>query len=178
MDGEQQVARWRCGPAAVSTLLGDIARVLPREGVAGPLPLQQRAFRLWDQILDLADGDPDLAPALAGAGHFAFAEGTDQGQWLAHTLRTVNTTPDIEHPDLVAQRAARSVQDPDALRILTRLVSNTGGKEDGRIDYRGHAVIRAAQDAVDASEPGTKGRAGLGRALGRHADDVERATAW
>ncbi|MFI1654755.1 hypothetical protein ACH4ZU_07400 [Streptomyces sp. NPDC020472] len=165
------------GPAAVSTLLGDIARFLPREDVAGPLPLHQRAFQLWDQVLDLADGNPDLADAVAGAGHFAFAEGVDQRQWLARTLRTVSIGPDIKFPDRVAQRAARSAQEPDALRILTVLVSLIGGDED-RIDYRRHAVIRAAQDAVDTSEPGTAGRSDLGQALGRYADDVERATAW
>ncbi|MFF0484854.1 hypothetical protein [Streptomyces sp. NPDC004435] len=70
------------GPAAVSTLLGDIAHFLPREDVAGPLPLQQRAFQLWDQVLDLAD-------AVTDAGHFVFAEGVDQRQWLARTLRTL-----------------------------------------------------------------------------------------
>lgn len=165
------------GPAAVSTLLGDIARFLPHEDPAGPLPLHQRAFQLWDLVLDLTDGDPGLADAVTGAGHFAFAEGTDQRQWLDRTLRTVNTNPSIEFPDRVAQRAARSAQEPDALRILTQLVRRTGGDDD-RIDYRRHAVIRAAQDAIDTSEPGTAGRADLGQALGRYADDVERATAW
>ncbi|MFE0774159.1 hypothetical protein [Streptomyces sp. NPDC058861] len=165
------------GPAAVSTLLGDIARILPLEDVAGALPLHQRAFRLWDQVLDLVDEDPALAPALVGAGHFAFAEGTDQGEWLARTLRTVASTPDIKCPDRVAQRAARSAQNPDALRILTTLVAGTG-RGQGQIDYRVHAVIRAAQDAVDTSEPGTEGRSDLGQALGRYANDVERATAW
>ncbi|MEV4560012.1 hypothetical protein AB0K51_23895 [Kitasatospora sp. NPDC049285] len=165
------------GPTAVSTLLGDIARALPREDVASPLPLHQRAFQFWDQVLDLADGDPDVAPALAGAGHFAFAEGIDQHQWLTRTLRTVTATPAIKYPDRVAQRAAHSAQDPDALRILTKLLSNTGGSN-GQIDYRAHAVVRAAQDAVDNSEPGTEGRADLGQALGHYAHDVERATAW
>ncbi|MFD7861462.1 hypothetical protein [Streptomyces sp. NPDC059783] len=164
------------GPAAVSTLLGDIARFLPREGAAGPL-LHQRAFKFWDQVLDLADGNPELADAVAGAGHFAFAHGIDQGQWLARTLRTVTIGADVEFPDQVAQRAARSPQEPDALRILTVLVSRIG-RDESRIDYRSHALIRAAQDAVDASEPGTAGRADLGQALGRNADDVERATAW
>ncbi|MEU4922351.1 hypothetical protein AB0G29_23730 [Streptomyces parvus] len=165
------------GPAAVSTLLGDIARALPLEEVAGPHPLHQRALQLWDQALDLVDGDPDLAPALVGIGHFAFAEGTDQHQWLTRTLRTVAATPDIKYPDRVAQRAARSAQNPDALRILTTLVAGTG-RSQGQIDYRAHAVIRAGQDAVDTSEPGTEGRADLGQALGRYANDVERATAW
>ncbi|MFD4245798.1 hypothetical protein ACFWP3_30020 [Streptomyces sp. NPDC058525] len=165
------------GPAAVSTLLGDIARVLPIEDVAGPLPLHQRALQFWDQALDLVDGVPALAPALVGIGHFAFARGTDQGQWLTRTLRTVTATPDIKYPDRVAQRAARSAQNPDALRILTTLVAGTGGSQ-GQIDYRAHAVIQAAQDAVDASEPGTEGRSDLGQALGRYANDVERSTAW
>ncbi|WP_329309281.1 hypothetical protein [Streptomyces microflavus] len=165
------------GPAAVSTLLGNIARALPLEDVAGPLSLHQRAFQLWDQALDLVDGEPALAPALVGIGHFAFAEGTDQHQWLTRTLRTVTATPKIKYPDRVAQRAARSAQDPDALRILTTLVAGTGGSQ-GQIDYRAHAVIRAAQDALDTSEPGTEGRADLGQALGRYANDVERATAW
>ncbi|MGW7063507.1 hypothetical protein ACWGHM_34105 [Streptomyces sp. NPDC054904] len=56
-------------------------------------------------------------------------------------------------------------------------MAGTGGSQ-GQIDYRAHAVIRAAQDAVDTSEPGTEGRADLGQALGRYANDVERATAW
>ncbi|MBK3582209.1 hypothetical protein JHN49_00180 [Streptomyces sp. MBT57] len=165
------------GPAAVSTLLGDIARGLPLEDVAGPHPLHQRALQLWDQALDLVDGDPTLAPALVGVGHFAFAEGIDQHQWLTRTLRTVAVTPDIKYPDRVAQRAARSAQNPDALRILTTLVAGTGGSQ-GQIDYRAHAVIRAAQDAVDTSEPGIEGRVDLGQALGRYANDVERAMAW
>ncbi|MER7851447.1 hypothetical protein ABTZ98_02665 [Streptomyces bacillaris] len=70
-----------------------------------------------------------------------------------------------------------SAQNPDAPRILTTLVAGTGGSH-GQIDCRAHAVIRAAQDAVDTSDPGTEGRADLGEALGRNANDVERATAW
>ncbi|MFJ1756568.1 hypothetical protein [Kitasatospora sp. NPDC088134] len=158
------------GPAAVSALLGGVARATPHKDDAGRL--HEHAFRLWDQVLELTDGAPGLVGALAGTGYFGFAEGLDQDRWLARTLRTVTANPGIEVPDRVAERAARSAQAPDALRILTALVSNPGTDF-----YSSHRVIAFAQNAVDASTPGTEGRAGLGQALGRYAHDVQRATA-
>ncbi|MGW7099262.1 hypothetical protein [Streptomyces sp. NPDC054838] len=162
------------GPRAASAILSDVARALPQKPET--ICLNERGLHLWDQVLHLVDEDPVWAPALEGAGHFAFAEGIDPAQWLPRALRTVMATASIEYADRTASRAARTPQAPEALRILTKLVA-LAGRSGSQDDYRVQAVIRHAQDAVDASEPGSEGRAELGQALGSYAHDVGRATA-
>ncbi|MFI6986589.1 hypothetical protein ACIBSV_49725 [Embleya sp. NPDC050154] len=160
------------GPEAVSTLLGDIARALPQDPGEGDL--HARGLTLWDEVLDLATGTPGVH--LGGAGHFAFAEGLDHERWLRRTLRTVTINPNILFPDHVAARAASSPHSPEAREILTRLLPLIG-MHGSRDDYRMLAVVGHAQAVLNASQPGSEGRAALGMALALHADDVDAATA-
>lgn len=167
-----EVADGDGGPEAVSTMLGDIARALPRD--PGENVLHERGLALWDQVLHLAAGTS--GPHLPGAGHFAFAEGLDHTQWLHRTLRTVMINPDILFPDRVAARAAGTPEASEARLILVRLLTlvDSPGHAD---NYRMTGVVQHAQAVLDASEPGSEGRAELGQALAMHADDVEAATA-
>ncbi|MEV6682163.1 hypothetical protein AB0N09_35680 [Streptomyces erythrochromogenes] len=167
-----EVADGEGGPEAVSTLLGDIARGLPRDPADNVL--HERGLALWDQVLDLAEATS--GPHLPGAGHFAFADGLTATQWLKRTLRTVMINPDILFPDQVAARAARTAEVYEARLILARLLTlvDSPGHAD---NYRMRGVVEHARAVLDAAEPGSEGRAELGQALALHADDVEAATA-
>ncbi|MFG2298705.1 hypothetical protein [Streptomyces sp. NPDC048603] len=110
---------------------------------------------------------------LLGAGHFAFVEGLDNTSWLDRTLRTVTINPDIAFPGRVAARAAKAPGHPAARKILPTLVDSLVHAA----DYRMAGVVQQAQAVLEASEAGSEGRADLGQALARHADDVEAATA-
>ncbi|MFF3538542.1 hypothetical protein ACFYXP_31950 [Streptomyces sp. NPDC002466] len=168
-----EVADGAGGPEAVSALLGDIARALPPD--SGKSGLHERGFAFWDQALSLAAGTSGVH--LRGAGHFAFAQGLDQDQWLRHTLRSVAINPDISFPDQIAARAARTPHRPEARQILTHLLPLVDRSLESRTDYRMLAVVQHARTVLDASESGSEGRAALGKALALHADDVEAATA-
>ncbi|MFE6274093.1 hypothetical protein ACFVQ9_35490 [Streptomyces goshikiensis] len=115
------------GAAAISRLLQAIALRTPSTGDARPFRQAEQAqvraaLALWRAALNA--GLP--AGALAGAGAFADAA-FDEEEWLQLMRSSADHSPALEHPDLVAERAAGGPGNQDALLLAAVLVTHPSG---------------------------------------------------
>ncbi|MCG7523825.1 hypothetical protein MHW47_05100 [Streptomyces sp. OfavH-34-F] len=161
------------GPPAISRLLGDAERLLPRTATPERAADVEQGVELWRGILAL--DLPGSAGHLHAAGNFAHTAALDNAVWLELTAQTLERTTDITRITAVARRAARHPDREAAHRILAALVvcdasvgSVTGSLRTTEIKNAGIALWQTSQ-------PGTPGRSELGQALARHYDFLEGA---
>ncbi|MFE5589508.1 hypothetical protein [Streptomyces sp. NPDC056549] len=93
------------GPAAISRLLGEAERLLPRTATPENASDVEHGVELWRDVLTL--DLPSSAGHLHEAGNFAYTAALDGAVWLELTAQTLERTTDITHITAVARRAAR-----------------------------------------------------------------------
>ncbi|KOV00668.1 hypothetical protein ADK91_25265 [Streptomyces sp. XY511] len=161
------------GPAAISRLLGEAARLLPSTATPEGAADVENGIELWRCVLAL--DLPSAAGHLRGAGNFAYAAVLDDAVWLELTAQTVERTTDITHFTAVARRAARHPGLEAAHRVLAVLVAAGDPDDFAMASFRTAEVKNAGITLWQASHPGTPGRTELGQALARHHDFLEGA---
>jgi hypothetical protein len=142
------------GAAAVSSILSSLASA-SRQWAARP-ELVERTCSLWSEALDAHLP----APALKGAGAFAYATAIEDETWLDLMDRTAAQTSTLDAAHAIAKRAAEHLGEPRAYRIATALLQV-------RLDaYRTAEVQTAADTLFTASAPDSSAeRVALQRAL-------------
>ncbi|MFE6977746.1 hypothetical protein [Streptomyces sp. NPDC057682] len=161
------------GPAAISRLLGEAERLLPRTATPENAVDVEQGVDLWRGVLAL--DVPGSAGHLRGAGNFAHAAALDDAVWLDLTAQTLERTTDITHITAVARRATRRPDLEAAHHILAVLVAAKDPDDSTIASYRTAEIKNAGVTLWQTSQPGTPGRTELGQALARHHDFLEGA---
>lgn len=161
------------GPAAISRLLGDAERLLPRTATPENAADIEHGVELWRGVLAL--DLPSSAGHLHGAGNFAHAAALDDAVWLELTAQTLKRTTDITNITAVARRAARHPGYEAAHQVLTVLVAADDPDDSASASFRTTEIKNAGITLWKTSQPGTPGRTELGQALARHHDFLEGA---
>ncbi|MEU7028988.1 hypothetical protein AB0A60_20140 [Streptomyces sp. NPDC046275] len=161
------------GPAALSRLLGDAERLLPRIATPERASDIEQGVELWRGVLAL--DLPGSAGHLHEAGNFAFTAVLDDAVWLELTAKTLERTTDITNITAVARRAARYPGHEAAHQILTVLVANNAPDDSAKAWFHTTEIKNAGITLWQTSQPGTPGRTELGHALARHYDFLEGA---
>ncbi|MEU9997531.1 hypothetical protein [Streptomyces sp. NPDC050848] len=161
------------GPAAISRLLGEAERLLPRTATPENAADVEHGVELWRGVLAL--GLPSSAGHLHDAGNFAHTAALDHAVWLELTAQTLERTTDITNITAVARRAARYPGREAAHQILAVLVAANDPDDSAMGSFRITEIKNAGIALWQTSRPGTPGRTELGHALARHHDFLEGA---
>ncbi|MFF6882665.1 hypothetical protein ACFY9F_05710 [Streptomyces sp. NPDC012421] len=161
------------GPAAISRLLGDAERLLPRTATPERASDIEHGVELWRGVLAL--DLPGSAGHLHDAGNFAYTAALDDTVWLELTAQTLQRTTDITRITAVARRAARHPGREAAHQILAVLVAADAPDDSARASFHITEIKNAGIALWQTSQPGTPGRTELGHALARHYDFLEGA---
>ncbi|WEH28068.1 hypothetical protein [Streptomyces sp. AM 3-1-1] len=161
------------GPAAISRLLGEAERLLPRTATPENAADVEQGVDLWRDVLAL--DVPGSSGHLHGAGNFAHAAALDDAVWLDLTAQTLERTTDITHITAVARRATRRPDLEAAHHVLAVLVAATNPGDSTIASFHAAEIEKAGITLWQTSQPGTPGRTELGQALARHHDFLEGA---
>ncbi|MFG2232281.1 hypothetical protein ACGFNX_20085 [Streptomyces sp. NPDC048723] len=161
------------GPAAISRLLGEAERLLPRTATPENAADVEHGVELWRGVLAL--DLPSSAGHLHGAGNFAHAAALDDAVWLELTAQTLERTTGITNITAVARRAARRPGLEAAHQVLAVLVAADAPDDSAMASFRTAEIKNAGIALWRTSQPGTPGRTELGQALARHHDFLEGA---
>ncbi|MCX4564262.1 hypothetical protein OHA02_49840 [Streptomyces phaeochromogenes] len=161
------------GPAAISRLLANAERLLPRTATPENTADVETAIALWRNVLAL--DLPGSAGHLQGAGNFAYTAALDDALWLELTAQTLKSTTDITNITAVARRAARHPGLEAAHHILAVLVAAENPENSPMAAFRTAEIKNAGIALWQTSQPGTPGRTDLGQALAYHYDFLEGA---
>ncbi|MEU3907965.1 hypothetical protein AB0F20_29845 [Streptomyces goshikiensis] len=161
------------GPPAISRLLGEAERLLPRTATPENAPDVEQGVELWRGVLALEL--PSSAGHLHGAGNFAHSAALDDAVWLELTAQTLQRTTDITNITAVARRAARRPGLEAAHQVLAALVAADAPDDSATASFRTAEIKNAGIALWQTSQPGTPGRTVLGQALARHHDFLEGA---
>ncbi|MFE4263434.1 hypothetical protein [Streptomyces sp. NPDC056883] len=161
------------GPAAISRLLSEAERLLPRTTTPENAPDIEHGIDLWRDVLAL--DLPNSAGHLHGAGSFTHTTALDDSVWLELTAQTLKRTTGITNITAVARRAARRPNLETAHQVLALLVAANGPDDSAIAAFRTAEIKNAGIALWQASQPGTPGRTELGQALARHHDFLEGA---
>ncbi|MFD7881900.1 hypothetical protein ACFV3N_05630 [Streptomyces bauhiniae] len=161
------------GPAAISRLLGEAERWLPRTAAPENAADVEPGAELWRGVLKL--GLPGSAGHLRTSGSFAYTAALDDAVWLKLTAQTLERTVDITQITAVARRAARHPGLEAAHQILAVLVASGDSDDSAMAPIRTMEIKNAGIALWQTSQPGTPGRKALGHALARHHDFLEGA---
>ncbi|MFE8018250.1 hypothetical protein ACFU3O_36655 [Streptomyces antibioticus] len=161
------------GPAAISRLLGEAERLLPRTATPENAADIEQGVDLWHGVLAL--DLPGSAGHLRGAGNFAHAAALDDAVWLELTAQTLERTTDITYITAVARRAVRRPGLEAAHQVLAVLVAADDPDGSATVSFQTTEIKDAGIALWRATKPGTLGRTELGQALARHHDFLEGA---
>ncbi|MFI8515299.1 hypothetical protein ACIGHB_29645 [Streptomyces sp. NPDC085460] len=161
------------GPAAISRLLGEAERLLPRTEAPERVADIEHGVELWRGVLAL--DLPGSAGHLHAAGNFAHSAALDDAVWLALTAQTLERTTDITHITAVARRAARRPDLEAAHQVMAALVAADIPDDSSRAAFLTVAIKNEGIRLWKTSQRGTPGRRDLGQALARHHDFLEGA---
>ncbi|MCX4451700.1 hypothetical protein [Streptomyces sp. NBC_01789] len=161
------------GPAAISRLLGEAARLLPHTATPENAADIEQGVELWRAVLAL--DLPGSSGHLRGAGSFTHAAALDAAVWLELTAQTVERTTDITQVTAVARRAARHPDYEASHQVLTVLVAADAPDDADTAWFRTQEIKNAGIALWQASQPGSPGRKKLGQALARHYEFLEGA---
>ncbi|MGW6202094.1 hypothetical protein ACWF9B_00340 [Streptomyces sp. NPDC055089] len=160
-------------PAAISRLLGDAERFLPRTATLENAADIEQGVELWRGVLAL--DLPGSAGHLRGAGNFAHTAALDDVVWLELTAQTLERTTDITYVTAVARRAARRPDLEASHQVLAILVAANVPDDSAIASFRTAEIKNAGIALWQTSPAGTPGRKELGQALARHHEFLDGA---
>jgi hypothetical protein len=152
-----QLADAADGAAAISALLARLAHILP----STPDPDAAAWFPHAAQIWRAAATANLPAGSLTGAGTFAYATALDDATWLELTALTISSSPLLEAPMKVAERASHHPDSDHALAITAALLHhpNPNPWEIDRVRQHARRLLTDSKDRAPDPDRQTLRRA-------------------